>query len=150
MNPSILQVPIAYIAPVNLGILMFACVYLSILGLDAIYHKNNVLLLAICASDSCSFAYSVMQYKNLRHTIHSLPGNHDMYMRPFVDTDRDLWGEVKPIQLTVPVIIGLCALALWPVAYRLHCQYAWQLYRSIHGNTDMKSRYRAYEVAYPP
>lgn len=55
VHSNICQVTISYITLVNLGILMFACVYLSILGLDAVYHRNAILLLAVCASNTCGF-----------------------------------------------------------------------------------------------
>ncbi|PLB51521.1 hypothetical protein P170DRAFT_443720 [Aspergillus steynii IBT 23096] len=146
VHPNIIQVTISYITPLNLGILMFACVYLTALGLDAIYHKNDVLLLAICASNTCGLVYSAMQYRNIRQTIHRLPLSFDGLNQPFVDLDRDIWPAVKPAQLAAPIIIGLCTLLLWPLAYQLHCQFAWELYRSIHGNTNMKQRFRAYEI----
>ncbi|KAI9376527.1 hypothetical protein BJX61DRAFT_530822 [Aspergillus egyptiacus] len=146
VHPNIIQITISYIAPLNLAILMFACLYLSILGIDAIYHKNDILLLAICASNSCGFAYSVMQYRSIRDTIHRLPPVRDGTGRPLVDQDRDIWPPVKPAQLTAPIVIGLCSLLLWPLAYQLHRHYEWELYRSIHGDVRTKIRYLAYEI----
>ncbi|KAK1145024.1 hypothetical protein N8T08_004739 [Aspergillus melleus] len=146
VQPNIIQITISYITPLNLGILLFACLYLSILGIDAVYHKNEILLLAICASNTCGLAYSIMQYKHIRAAIHHLPLSYDGQFRPFVDLDRDIWPQVKPAQLAAPAIIGLCTLILWPLAYQLHRQFVWELYRSINGDAKTKVRHRAYEI----
>ena len=61
VTPTIIQVPVSYMVPINLGVFIFASVYEFILALDAIHNKNNVLLFSICVCDACSFAYSIMQ-----------------------------------------------------------------------------------------
>ncbi|KAI9045970.1 uncharacterized protein KD926_005914 [Aspergillus affinis] len=146
VQPNIIQVTTSYITPLNLGILLFACVCLFVLGIDAVAHKNAILLLAICASNSCGLGYSIMQYKHIRTAIHDLPLTHDGQNRPFVDLGRDIWPQVRPAQLAAPAIIGFCTLLVWPLAYQLHRQFVWELYRSIRGDTKTKVRYRAYEL----
>ncbi|KAH8429131.1 uncharacterized protein LDX57_006801 [Aspergillus melleus] len=79
-----------------------------------------------------------MQYKHIRAAIHHLPLIYDGQFRPFVDLDRDIWPQVKPAQLAAPAIIGLCSLLLWPLAYQLHHQFVWELYRSINGDAKTK------------
>lgn len=132
--------------PINLAILVFACVYEFILTLDAIHNKNNILLFAICISNTCSFAYSVMQYQLMETTTTRL--FEDRYLYPtLVDTTRNVWPLIQPAEIVVCIITGLGTLIMWPCVYFLHREYSWAIYKCVHGSRKTRMRYLFYEVS---
>ncbi|CDM35657.1 hypothetical protein DTO013E5_6463 [Penicillium roqueforti] len=145
VTPTITQVPVAYMVPINLGVFIFASVYEFILALDAIHNKNNVLLFSICVCDACSFAYSIMQYIYMRGAITQLFDQR--YGFPtLVDTTRNLWPQIQPAEIVVSIITGFCTLILCFVVYYLHREYSWVIYKSVHGSLKTRIRYLFYEI----
>ncbi|CAG8150869.1 unnamed protein product [Penicillium olsonii] len=145
VTPTITQVPISYLIPINLAILIFAGVYMFALALDAINAKNNILLFAICISNACSFAYAVMQYHLMESN--TLRLYEERYGYPtLVDTTRSLWPSIQPAEIVVCIIAGLGSLAMIPCVYFLHKEYSWAIYKCVNGNRKTRMRYLFYEI----
>lgn len=147
VTPKIVQVTVSVIIPINLGILIFACLYEFVLALDAIHHKNNILLFAICIFNTCTFVYSVMQYQLMEET--SMRLFDERYGYPtLVDTTRNVWPLVKPAEILVAIFTGLGTLLLCPIVYFLHKEYSWAIYKVVHGSPKTRMRYLVYEVRF--
>ncbi|KAJ5746936.1 uncharacterized protein N7511_008632 [Penicillium nucicola] len=145
VTPTIVQVTVSMVLPINLGILIFACLYEFFLVLDAIHHKNNILLFAICISNTCTFVYSVMQYQVMEENTMRL--YKDRYGYPtLVDTTRNLWPLIKPAEIIVAIATGLGSLLLWPIVYFLHKEYSWAIYKVVHGSPKTRMRYLVFEI----
>ncbi|KAJ6128285.1 hypothetical protein N7471_009502 [Penicillium samsonianum] len=145
VTPTIVQVPVSYMIPINLGILIFAAVYEFILALDAIHHKNNVLLFSICICNVCSFVYSVMQYTSMKETTTRLYDQRHGFPT-LVDPTHNVWPQIKPAEILVSIITGLCTLLLSSFVYFLHREYSWVIYKSVHGSSKTRMRYLFYEI----
>lgn len=149
VTPTITQVPVSYVIPIGLSILTFACVYEFLLALDAIHHRNNILLFAICISNVCSLVYAAMHCDYIRETTAGLFA--ERYMFPtLVDTTYNVWPRIQPAEILVPIITGLGNLSLWPCVYCLHRDYSWAIYKCVHGSSETRMRYLAYEVTFLP
>ncbi|KAE8343461.1 hypothetical protein BDV24DRAFT_149715 [Aspergillus arachidicola] len=146
VNDNVTQVTTSYIVPIGMGLVTFACLYETLLSLDAIHHKNNILLAAICISNTCIVVYSVLQYMRMRVTTHTLQYSQDSTGRPLADPTRDIWALMQPAELLVAIILGITSLGIIPAAFRLHKDYAWAIYKCIHGSADLRLRYLAYEI----
>ncbi|KAB8227311.1 uncharacterized protein BDW43DRAFT_255286 [Aspergillus alliaceus] len=146
VNSNVTQITISYVVPMGMGIVVFASIYEAILSLDAIHHKNNVSLLAICISNICIVVYSVLQFLKMRGATRSLRYEKDGMGHPLVDSSRDIWKYMRPAELAVPIILGMASLIIIPAAYRLHKDYAWAIYKCIHGSAELRVRYMAYEI----
>lgn len=131
--------------PINLGILIFACVYEFILALDAIHHKNNVLLFSVCICNICSFVYSVMQYKLMETTTAGLYRQRHKFPI-LVDVTRNVWPRIQPAEILVVIVVGVCTLFLCLFVFFLHREYSWVIYKSVHGSSNTRMRYLFYEV----
>lgn len=145
VTPTITQVPVSYLIPIGLGILAFACVYQFILALDAIHNKNNILLFAICAANLCIVAYAGLQCTTMQHTTAQLYEQRFGFPK-LVDTTRNVWPRIQPAEILVPIILAIFSLVLWPCTYFMHRDYAWSIYKCVHGRPETRTRYMAYEV----
>lgn len=146
MLPKAIQITPSYIVPVDAAIIWFACIYEFLLALDAMRHKNNILLFAICVSNVFALAFGAMQYPALKGFCETMPLQRAMYDEPLVDLSRDIWPLIRGPQMAIPIFIGLCTLGIWGSAFLLHKEYAWSIYRSVQGDRHTKARHLAYEV----
>ncbi|OGM46128.1 hypothetical protein ABOM_004877 [Aspergillus bombycis] len=146
VQPNIIQIAPSYVIPVGMGIVVFACIYEVGLSLDAIHHKNNISLLAICLTNVCIVVYAVLQYIKMRDVTYSLQGAADGMGNPLVDWSRDIWPSMQPAEVTIQAILAATSLVIIPAAYRLHTDYAWAIYKCIHGSPELRLRYLAYEI----
>jgi hypothetical protein len=112
-----------------------------------VHHKNSILLLAICIGNGCVLVYSVMQYTFMDTTTHSIQGNRDANLEPLVDIDRNLWKEIQPAEVLVPIVIGLTTLMIWPIAYGVHREFSWTIYQCVQGDLKSRFEYLGYEVS---
>lgn len=148
VTPKITQVTISVVVPTNLGILIFAVLYEVFLALDAIHNKNNILLFAICISNTCTFAYSIMQYQVMGENIRRM--YEERYISGLVVTTHNVWTLIKPAEIIVAIITGIVSILLWPIAYFLHKDYSWAIYKVVHGSPKTRIRYLVYEVQHLP
>lgn len=129
---------------------MFAVFYESLISLKLMHDKSNILLVAICVSKACIFAYSILQYTSMHANVITIQGSRDSLNQPLVDLSRDLWKEIHPTEVTVPIVVGIATAIVCPVAYRLHKEYSWAIYQCVQGDPKVRFRYRGYEVHSPP
>jgi hypothetical protein len=148
--PQATQVPISFIVPITLALVIFACVYAAILSLDVIHCKNNILIFALCGCNVLILIFSVMQYGQLGDAVQDLPLQRDAESKPLVNLDKDIWVYIQPAQLAAIIFIGLCTPVTCVAGYYLHKEYAWALYRQVHGDSSFKIRHLAYEVSFFP
>ena len=146
VTPNITQVPVSYLVPIGMGILVFACVYEVILALDAIHNKNNILLFAICVSNVCSNIFAVMRCISMQDTTARLFAGSAESIPALVNSSWNVWPRIQPAEILVPVVTGLGTFVLWPCAYYLHREYSWAIYKCVHGSSEIRMRYLAYEV----
>ncbi|KAJ5498589.1 hypothetical protein N7453_007640 [Penicillium expansum] len=146
MLPNAIQITPSYTVPIEAAIIWFACIYEFSLSLDAMRHKNNLLLFAICVSNVFLVAFGAMQYPSMKNFCKTMPEQRAMYDEPLVDITRNIWPQIRGPQLAVPVVVGIFTLGIWWFAFQLHKQYAWSIYRSVQGDTRAKARHFAYEV----
>lgn len=150
LRPNSNQVSVSYLIPVNLALIMFAVFYESLISLKLMHDKSNLLLVAICVSKACIFAYSIMQYTSMHENVVLIQEARDSLNQPLVDLSRDLWKEIHPTEVMVPIVVGIATAIVCPVAYRLHTEYSWAIYQCVQGDPKIRSRYRGYEVRSPP
>ncbi|RAL17426.1 uncharacterized protein BO97DRAFT_359230 [Aspergillus homomorphus CBS 101889] len=146
INPPIYQVPVSYVVPISLAILIFACVYETLLSLDAVHHKNSILLTAICFSNLCIIIFASLKCVETKDAVTSVRYGVDGTGHPFTDSSKDLWNIIQPAVLAAPIILALSSAGLILAAYRLQRDYTWIIYKTIHGDPSLRWRYLAYEL----
>ncbi|KAF5860110.1 hypothetical protein ETB97_002017 [Aspergillus alliaceus] len=77
----------------------------------------------------------------MRETTHTLQFNYDIVGRPLANPTRDIWISMQPAEILIPLVLGLASLTIIPIAYRLHKDYAWAIYKSIYGSADLRLRF---------
>ncbi|KAF2143971.1 uncharacterized protein K452DRAFT_223966 [Aplosporella prunicola CBS 121167] len=145
-NPNFIQLQISYTAPVYLSLFMFGCLYQWLLAFDAIRSKHNIQLFAICVCNACLLIFTGLLYKEMRWVVPHATEQRDMYNKPLVKLDQDIWVEIGPCLLVCTIITGICTLAMWGFTYRLHKEFAWAIYKHVSADLHMRSRFLTYQI----
>ena len=130
-----------------MAMMWFACIYEFSLSIDAMRHRNNILLFAICVSNVFAMAFGAIQYHAMKDFCETMPKQRAMHDVSLVDISRNIWPQIQGPQLAVPIFIGVCTVGIWWLALQLHKQYAWSIYRSVQGDSRIRARHLAYEVS---
>lgn len=124
------------------------CMFLrsSSLSRSNLLQKKNIYILAICTSNISVAVYAALRYTRLEGAIHLVRSSSDGMGDHLADISRDIWIYIRPAELAVPIMLGFGTLGHVPASYRLHKDYAWAIYKHIHGNTELRLRYVTYKV----
>lgn len=146
MNPNVYQVARSYTIPVTFAIFVFGVVYQFLLAWDSLRSKNNIQLFAQAVCNVCLFISAVLQYEQVKDVVHGLPPNHDAQNKPLVKLDVNIWAQIHPALIAFIAVFAACSVAMCGLAYKLHKQFAWALYKDINADTSLRTRYLIYQV----
>ncbi|KAB2574088.1 hypothetical protein BFW01_g1419 [Lasiodiplodia theobromae] len=146
VNPNVYQVARSYTIPVTFAIFVFGVVYQFLLAWDSLRSKNNIQLFAQAVCNVCLFISAVLQYEQVKDVVHGLPPNHDAQNKPLVKLDVNIWAQIHPALIAFIAVFAACSVAMCGLAYKLHKQFAWALYKDINADTSLRTRYLIYQV----
>ena len=90
-----------------------------------------------------------MQYQQVEDVVKELPPNRDMHNKPLVKLDVNVWMMIRPALMASIAVVGACSVAMCGLAYKLHRQFAWALYKDINADSSLRARYLVYQVRSP-
>ncbi|GME43794.1 hypothetical protein GTA08_BOTSDO05354 [Neofusicoccum parvum] len=148
VNPQAYEITRAYTIPLNVGLFVFGCWWQLLLSTEAVSAKNNLQLFALCICNGCLFAVNAMRYEQTSDTATEMLTGADAGVgaEPLVDSSYSYWPVVKPALITSTAWVGVSTLSMCGFAYRLHRDFAWEIYKHVSANVDLRSRYLAYQV----
>lgn len=77
-----------------------------------------------------------------------MEGSRDALNQPLVDLGMDMWGDVKIVLIVLPVVVGVLTAVMGALAWKIHGEFEWEVYRAIAGDSGMKRRFLAYQVSW--
>ncbi|KAK7720423.1 hypothetical protein SLS57_005512 [Botryosphaeria dothidea] len=145
-NPDAYDMVRTYTIPLNVGLFVFGCWWQLLLTTDAVSAKNNIQLFALCIDNACLFAVNVMRYYQTSETASELLLAADGTNGSLVKAGFSYWPVVEPALITSTAWVGVSTLSMCALAYKLHRDFAWEIYKHVSANVDLRKRYLAYQV----
>ncbi|EOD43537.1 hypothetical protein UCRNP2_9767 [Neofusicoccum parvum UCRNP2] len=146
VNPNVYQVPRSYTIPVTFAVFVLGILYQFVLSWDSLRIKNNIQLFAQGICNVCLCVAAVMQYQQVEDVVKELPPNRDMHNKPLVKLDVNVWMMIRPALMASIAVVGACSVAMCGLAYKLHRQFAWALYKDINADSSLRTRYLVYQI----
>jgi hypothetical protein len=84
--------------------------------------------------------YASIQYDQTRKAIVAL--DNLAYIKP----GSDVWKDIKPYLLAVPIIIAFFTVLLSLITWKLYDEFAWTIYKHISADLRMKRRFLTFQV----
>ncbi|KAF9107474.1 hypothetical protein BGX27_008723 [Mortierella sp. AM989] len=108
---------------------MLAIVSVFSLCADAMYHRNQIQVVAFTLFNFLCFAYGVMQTTTDWHAEKKIDG-----------------GPLKALDVAIAVTVGVCTIFLAFAAYKLAAVFGWEMYRFLGADLNMRRMHKGYEI----
>lgn len=138
-------IPYTKTIPTYLTLFIFGFLYQVVLVWDSLRLKNTIQVIGLCIYNVGMLVYASIQLDQIRRVINYLIGQ--AYILPPTPED-DIWSEIKPFLLAVPIIIGFFTVVLAFIAWKLYDEFAWTIYKHISADLRMKRRFLTYQVCH--
>ncbi|KAL0253402.1 hypothetical protein SLS55_010381 [Diplodia seriata] len=146
VNPSAYSTVRSYTIPLNVGLFVFGCWWQLLLTTDALRLRNNIQLFALCIANGCLFGVNIMRYYQTEETNDLLLTATDNTGANLVKTAVSYWPVVKPALKTSICWVGVTTVGMSGLAYKLHNDFAWEIYKHVSADVALRKRYLAYQV----
>ncbi|KAF2017845.1 hypothetical protein BU24DRAFT_449430 [Aaosphaeria arxii CBS 175.79] len=146
VNPVVYQVPLSYNIPMCLTTSALGCIFQVFLTLDSFRIKNTVQLVALCIANVFLTIAIGLQYHTSKASVGRILINTDMYGFPFAQAEIPFWANSAPTLIVCIVVACVCTSAMVGLAYGLHIEFAWALYKNVSPDMKMRNRYLVYQI----
>ncbi|KAJ5767100.1 uncharacterized protein N7511_004716 [Penicillium nucicola] len=121
-----------------LGLYIFALLYELALSYDALRRKNTIQLVGLCICNLGLLTYGFLQMQEIKSTVRTALNDQAV-------SDQLLHTFRIEIVL-VPIILGVCTIAMTFFTWKLRAEFSWSIYKNISADLQMKRRYLTYQV----
>lgn len=128
--------------PTYLSLFIFGFVYQTLLAYDGLRLRNEIQIIGLCLLNLGLFIDGAIQYDQVFDTVTTLASGE----KGIRHIDPGFWDKVKPQLIAIPTILGLGTVLLSIVAWKLHGEFAWSIYKAISADLKLKRRYLSYQV----
>ena len=90
--------------------------------------------------------YASIQFDQIRRAIDGLKGEN-FQGKSYIMPDDDIWEQIRPYLMTVPIIIGVFTVGMGFIAWKLYDEFAWTIYKHISADLRMKRRFLTFQVS---
>ena len=118
---------------------MFGFIYQLLLVWDALRLKNTIQVIGLVLYNVGLLIYAAIQFDQIRDAVTELPTG---------TINNEFWGEVRPMLIALPCVMGLGTVLFSFFAWKLYEEFAWTIYKHISADLRLKRRYLTYQVCY--
>lgn len=149
--------------PVYMAIFVFAHLFQLVLAYDALRLKNTIQIIGLCIFNLAFLLYAILQINQIQDALDpdsyqpskicpntnfgalstNAEDNYaDHYLSSYAYSGKLFVQRLRPILITIPVLIGIAELAYLFQAWKLYQEFGWKIYKRIGADVKMKSGYR--------
>ncbi|KAF3145926.1 hypothetical protein TWF569_006476 [Orbilia oligospora] len=128
-----------------LTLFIFAWLFQFVLVYDALRLKNTIQVFGLCIFNALMLLYSAIQIDQIREAVETASGGNTPDNPNNYDPKR-LWRVIYPFLIAIPVVIGVITAFMSFVAWKLHDEFAWTIYKHISADLRMKRRYLIFQI----
>lgn len=129
------------------SLFIFGFAYEVLLVWDSLRLSSMIQVVGLCIYNLLLTLYAIFQPKQIQHALDSLSTSQPMGAdHTILDPDSHVWEAIEPALLALVGVLGLGTAAICCIAYKLHSEFAWLVYKVIHADIGMKRRVFTLEV----
>lgn len=147
LAPEAVQVNAGHTVPMYASLFIFGFVYELLLFWDSLRLSSMIQVVGLCIYNLLLTLYAIFQPKQIHDALHlleiALPMGAD---HTILDPDSHVWEDIEPALLALVAVLALGTAVMCFIAYKLHSEFAWLVYKVIHADIRMKRRVFTLEV----
>lgn len=132
------------------SLFIFAFVYELIVVYDALRLNSMIQIVGLCIYNILLLAYAAYQPSNVQKALSvlstSMAASPDG-LRSLLPPDLHTWDRIVPALLGLILLQVVATAVLCFLAYKLHFEFAWVVYKVIHADLSMKKRLLRFQVS---
>ena len=132
--------------PTYLTLFIFGFLYQLLLVWDSLRLKNTIQVIGLCIYNIGMLVYASIQFDQIRRAIDGLKRTN-FEGKSYIMPDDDIWEQIRPYLMTVPIIIGVFTVGMGFIAWKLYDEFAWTIYKHISADLRMKRRFLTFQVS---
>lgn len=149
LDPAAYQVPSGRTVRLYLFLFILAYLFELIVVYDALRLSSMIQVVGVCIYNLFLLTYAAVQPLHIEKDFNTLSKSLAEGTRPILPPDLDTWHRVRPILLGVTLVQSVATAALLYIAFKLHAEFAWLVYRVVHADLSMKRRLLNFQVSHP-
>ena len=147
LAPEAYQVTAGHTVPMYASLFLFGFVYELLLFWDSLRLTSMIQVVGLCIYNLLLTVYAIFQPRQIHDALGRLEVSFAMGERPILDPDSHVWQDIKPALIALIGVLAVCTAAMCFIAYRLHAEFAWLVYKVIHADIGMRRRVFTLEVS---
>ncbi|KAK8096219.1 uncharacterized protein PG998_002661 [Apiospora kogelbergensis] len=146
LAPEAYQVTAGHTVPMYASLFLFGFVYELLLFWDSLRLTSMIQVVGLCIYNLLLTVYAIFQPRQIHDALGRLEVSFAMGERPILDPDSHVWQDIKPALIALIGVLAVCTAAMCFIAYRLHAEFAWLVYKVIHADIGMRRRVFTLEI----
>lgn len=122
---------------------------------DALRLKNTIQIIGLCLYNLGLLIEAAVQYDQIQDAFrnygHTQPASSEVRRddtsaenSPYIEPD--FWQHTKPIAIAMPIFLGAVSIVMGYIAWKLHDEFAWSIYKHISADLRLRRRFLSYQV----
>ncbi|KAK8043740.1 hypothetical protein PG994_012578 [Apiospora phragmitis] len=143
-----MQVPSGHTVPMYASLFIFGFAYELLLFWDSLRLHSMIQVVGLCIYNLLLTLYAIFQPRQIRDALDRLSTSFIMGdpKRPILDPDSPVWQEIKPALFALIWVLAVGTAVMCFLAYKLHAEFAWLVYKVIHADIKMRRRVLTLEI----
>ncbi|KAK7968842.1 hypothetical protein PG996_002724 [Apiospora saccharicola] len=147
LGPEAAQVMPGHTVPMYAALFIFGFAYELLLFWDSLRLSSMIQVVGLCIYNLLLTLYAIFQPRQIQDALHlleiALPQGAD---HTILDPNSHVWEDIQPALLALAAVLAIGTAAMGFIAYKLHSEFAWLVYKVIHADIRMKRRAVTLEV----
>ncbi|KAK8087764.1 hypothetical protein PG997_002725 [Apiospora hydei] len=141
------QVRSGHTVPMYASLFIFGFAYELLLFWDSLRLHSMIQVVGLCIYNLLLTIYAIFQPRQIRDALGRLNDAYPMGReRPILEDPDAVWVDIKPALLALIWVLAVGTGLMCFLAYKLHAEFAWLVYKVIHADISMRRRVLTLEI----
>ncbi|KAK6863703.1 hypothetical protein PG995_000231 [Apiospora arundinis] len=146
LSPEANQVMSGHTVPMYASLFIFGFAYELLLFWDSLRLHSMIQVVGLCIYNLLLMLYAIFQPVQIRHALNRLMDAHPMGGDPILSPDSRVWEDIHPALISLIWVLAVGTAIMVFLAYKLHAEFAWLVYKVIHADIRMRRRVFTLEI----
>ncbi|KAL2063938.1 hypothetical protein VTL71DRAFT_4432 [Oculimacula yallundae] len=146
LDPRAFQVASGHTVPMYFSLFIFAFIYELFIVYDALRLNSMIQVVGLCIYNTLILIYAAVQPLHVKKALNTLSTSFSSGLYSLLPPELNTWQRISPVLVTVLVVQAVATTTLIFVAYKLHFEFAWVVYKVLHADLSMKRRLLTFQI----
>lgn len=148
LDPAAFQITTGRTVRLYLSLFILAYVFELVIVYDALRLSSMIQVVGVCIYNLFLLAYAAVQPFHIKKDLNTLSESLALGIRPILPPDLNTWNRVQPVLWVVTSVQTVATVTIFYLAFKLHSELAWLIYKVINADLSMRRRLFHFQVSH--